>query len=52
MEGWRASLERRALFMDDLYVHFTDLGFRFLKQGGGFGFIVSDTFFTLASKLR
>lgn len=39
-------------YSDDLYVHFTDLGFSLLRQGGGFGFIVSDTFFTLATKLR
>ena len=51
-EGWRAVLERRAGYLEDLYVHFTDLGFHLLKRGGGFGFIVSDTFFTLASKLR
>ncbi|MBI2929732.1 MAG: Eco57I restriction-modification methylase domain-containing protein [Verrucomicrobia bacterium] len=51
-EKWRAALEKRAGFLDDLYVHFTDLGFRLLRPGGGFGFIVSDTFFTLASKLR
>lgn len=51
-EAWRSGLERRMGFLDDLYVHFTDLGFRLLRPGGGFGFIVSDTFFTLASKLR
>jgi hypothetical protein len=28
------------------------LGFQLLRSGGGFGFIVSDTFFTLESKLR
>jgi hypothetical protein len=39
-------------YLDDLYVHFTDLGFRLLRQGGRFGFIVSDTFFTLSTKLR
>lgn len=50
--GWRAALDRRATYLDDLYVHFTDLGFYLLKDGGGFGFIVADTFFTLASKLR
>lgn len=49
---WRNVLERRAGFLDDLYVHFTDLGFSLLRHGGGFGFIVSDTFFTLASKER
>src|SRR5437867_3146271 len=51
-EGWRDALERRAGFLEDLYVHFTDLGFKLLKPGAGFGFIVSDTFFTLESKLR
>ena len=51
-ENWRDILGLRASFLEDLYVHFTDLGFRILKPGGGFGFIVSDTFFTLASKLK
>lgn len=51
-EGWRNALERRAGFLDDLYVHFSELGFQLLRPGGGFGFIVSDTFFTLASKER
>ena len=45
-------MERRAGYLEDLYVHFTDFGFQLLRPGGGFGFIVSDTFFTLASKLR
>ena len=48
----RDALEKRAGYLEDLYVHFTDLGFQLLRKGGGFGFIVSDTFFTLASKLR
>jgi hypothetical protein len=51
-EKWRAALDRRVGFLDDLYVHFTEQGFTLLRQGGGFGFIVSDTFFTLASKQR
>jgi hypothetical protein len=51
-EAWRPVLERRAGYLEDLYVHFTDLGFSLLRGGGTFGFIVSDTFFTLASKLR
>ncbi len=51
-EGWRSALERRAGYLEDLYVHFTDIGFRLLRTNGTFGFIVSDTFFTLASKLR
>jgi hypothetical protein len=46
----RSALERRAGYVEDLYVHFTDLGFALLRENGGFGFIVSDTFFTLASK--
>ena len=48
----RDALEKRAGFLEDLYVHFTNLGFQLLRENGGFGFIVSDTFFTLASKLR
>jgi hypothetical protein len=51
-ERWRNTLNRRAGYLEDLYVHFTDLGFHLLRPGGGFGFIVSDTFFTLASKQR
>ncbi|MBI4323905.1 MAG: Eco57I restriction-modification methylase domain-containing protein, partial [Chloroflexi bacterium] len=51
-EKWRSALEKRKGFLDDLYVHFTELGFQLLRPGGGFGFIVSDTFFTLASKRR
>ena len=51
-ETWRNALEHRAGYLEDLYVHFTDLGFQLLRPGGAFGFIVSDTFFTLASKLR
>ncbi|MBI2844473.1 MAG: Eco57I restriction-modification methylase domain-containing protein [Armatimonadetes bacterium] len=47
---WRNVLSRRAGYLEDLYVHFTDLGFRLLRPGGMFGFIVSDTFFTLSSK--
>lgn len=49
---WRPMLAARDGYLDDLYVHFTGLGFRILRSGGFFGFIVSDTFFTLASKLR
>jgi hypothetical protein len=51
-ETWRNALEKRAGYLEDLYVHFTDLGFQLLRPGGRFGFIVSDTFFTLASKAR
>ena len=50
-QAWRRALEKRAGYLEDLYLHFTDLGFQILRPGGGFGFIVSDTFFTLASKL-
>ena len=46
------SFELRAGYLEDLYVHFVDLGFKLLKPHGGFGFIVSDTFFTLTSKLQ
>ncbi len=51
-QAWRKVLQHRAGYLEDLYVHFTDLGFQLLKPGGTFGFIVSDTFFTLASKMR
>jgi hypothetical protein len=51
-ETWREALDKRAGYLEDLYVHFTDLGFQLLRPGGRFGFIVSDTFFTLASKAR
>jgi len=48
---WRDVLQKRAGYLEDLYVHFTDLGFEvLLRPGGTFGFIVSDTFFTLDSK--
>ena len=47
---WLPTLLRRWGYSNDLYVIFTDLGFRILRDGGRFGFIVSDTFFTLASK--
>ena len=50
-QAWRNALEKRAGYLEDLYLHFTDLGFQILRPGGRFGFIVSDTFFTLASKL-
>ena len=49
-ELWRSALQLRTGWLEDLYVHFTHLGFSILRPGGGFGFIVSDTFFTLASK--
>ena len=49
-EAWVATLQKRWGYSNDLYVFFTDLGFRLLRDGGRFGFIVADTFFTLASK--
>lgn len=49
-QAWVATLQKRWGYSNDLYVFFTDLGFRLLRDGGRFGFIVSDTFFTLASK--
>ena len=50
--SWRSVVESRMGYVDDLYVNFTDLGFRLLRNGGMFGFIVSDTFFTLESKAQ
>lgn len=35
-----------------MYVHFVFQGFNLLREGGLFGFIVSDTFFTLGTKHR
>ncbi len=49
-QAWVGTLLRRWGYSNDLYVFFTELGFRLLCTGGRFGFIVSDTFFTLASK--
>ena len=49
-QAWLGTLQGRWGFSNDLYVFFTHLGFRVLRGGGRFGFIVSDTFFTLASK--
>jgi len=49
---YRGALEHLFGFTDDLYVHFVEQGFRLLREGGTFGFIISDTFFTLATKLR
>src|SRR6266536_153584 len=51
-QSWRDVVEKRFRYLEDLYVHFSDLGFMLLKPGGMFGFIVSDTFFTLTVKLR
>lgn len=50
--AYREALEPRFGFADDLYVHFVFQGFRLLREGGRFGFIISDTFFTLQTKLR
>ena len=50
--AYRTVLEKRCGYAEDLYLHFTDLGFNLLRAGGGFGFIVSDTFFTLDSKSK
>lgn len=49
---YRDALEHLFGFTDDLYVHFVEQGFRLLREGGTFGFVISDTFFTLATKLR
>ncbi len=49
--NYRDSLEWRFGFADDLYMHFVDQGFKLLRENGRFGFIVSDTFFTLSTKL-
>ncbi len=50
--GYREALAPRFGFADDLYVHFVFQGFKLLREGGRFGFIISDTFFTLQTKLR
>lgn len=50
--AYRKGLEHLFKFVDDLYVHFIFQGFHLLKEGGRFGFIVSDTFFTLSTKQR
>lgn len=49
---YRELLESRFGFADDLYVHFVEKGFALLKTQARFGFIISDTFFTLNTKLR
>lgn len=51
-EKWRSAVERRFGYLEDLYIHFSDLGFRLLRPSGILGFIASDTFFTLTGKLR
>ncbi len=50
--AYRKGLEFLFNFADDLYVHFVFQGFNLLKRGGMFGFIISDTFFTLGTKQR
>ena len=49
---YRNGLEYLFGFTDDLYVHFVFQGFNLLRGNGMFGFIVSDTFFTLSTKQR
>ncbi|MBI3097643.1 MAG: N-6 DNA methylase [Planctomycetes bacterium] len=49
---YRVALEAADGFHDDLYVHFIVRSFELLRQGGRFGFITSDTFFTLNTKQR
>jgi hypothetical protein len=49
---YRPALTYRFGFVDDLYVHFTFQGFNLLRTGGMFGYIVSDTFFTLGTKIE
>lgn len=51
-QQWRRAVERRFGYLEDTYLHFTDLGLSLLRNGGAIGFIVSDTFFTIASKMR
>jgi len=50
--AYRNGLEYLFGFIDDLYVHFVFQGFKLLRENGMFGFIVSDTFFTLSTKQR
>lgn len=50
--AYRNALEYLFGFADDLYVHFVFQGFNLLRQNGMFGFIISDTFFTLSTKQR
>lgn len=49
---YRVALEAADGFHDDLYVHFIVRSFELLRRGGRFGFITSDTFFTLNTKQR
>jgi hypothetical protein len=46
-ELWAKCLLNRRGDHYDIYVYFAQLGFDLLRPGGGFGFITSDTYFTL-----
>jgi hypothetical protein len=46
-EAWANCLLKRLGDHYDIYVYFVNLGFDLLRPGGGFGFITSDTYFTL-----
>lgn len=48
--NYRPALHQLWGYVDDTYVHFIFSGFSLLRDGGQFGFITSDTFFTLATK--
>ncbi len=47
---WKKNLENNFGFLDDLYNHFTFLGFLISKKNGIISYITSDTFMTLQSK--
>ncbi len=47
---YRNALKFRFKFVDDLYTHFVFQGFNLLRTGGTFGYVISDTFFTLSTK--
>lgn len=49
--NYRPALQNLWGYVDDTYVHFIFLGFNILRDKGQFGFITSDTFFTLSTKL-
>ena len=48
---WKNNLEKNFGFLDDLYNHFTFLGFLIAKDNGIISYITSDTFMTLQTKL-
>ena len=50
-ELWSQCLLKRRGDHYDIYVYFAELGFDLLRSGGGFGFITSDTYFTLDTLL-